>query len=37
MKLTKQEVTMKKMMMMEVTYTADNHPIGLLSPSILKK
>ncbi len=23
--------------MMEVTYTADNHPIGLISPGILKK
>jgi hypothetical protein len=23
--------------MMELTYTADNHPIGLLSPGILKK
>ena len=27
----------RKTYMMELTYTADNHPIGLLSPGILKK
>jgi len=26
-----------KTYLMEVTYTADNHPVGLLSPGILKK